>query len=181
MGLKDIAAKVAAAKASGSGNYIRPGRGTLMVKELKYTRGFKGDMFVAEMRVIESQSLAGRVDKDGKPVLANEPGSTVSFVQLFDKHEQTAFPNTKAYFLALYGEKEEEITAEELVGAIEAACSKVNPARGMVIRFETVDKETQKHVQITIPRWETVQNQTEETIAKNRAWLDGAEKSEKPA
>ena len=183
MGLADIAKKVADAKASGSGNHIRPGRGILMVKEMKYdAKGHKGEKFIAELRVVESVSIAGRTDKEGKPVLANEPGSTVSFVQLFDQHKETAFPNTKAFFLALYGEKEEEISGEDLAGAILAACNgSKQPTRGMLIKYETVDKVTKKDVAIIVPKWEYVPNQSEETIAKNRAWLDGVEKAEKPA
>jgi hypothetical protein len=179
MGLRDIAAKVAASKASGSGNWIKPGRGVLMVKDLRYdSAGFKGDKFIAELRVIESQSMAGRVDKEGKAVLANEAGTTVSFVQLFDQQKEVAFPNTKGFILALFGEKEDEISAEEFVGSFEVACNKTQPARGMLIKYETVDKTTKKQNEIVVPKWEHVPGQTEATIAKNRAWLDGVEKAE---
>jgi len=180
MGIQDIAKKMAAAKAAGGGNYLRDGKGRLIVKSIAQDKLYKGDTFIAELQVERSDSYSDAIGTDGKPVLANAPGSTVSFIQQFDQFADTAFPNTKAFLLALVGEAEENVSEEAFVKLYEKAVSKGNPFRGWYLDFETYRKPSRKTGKIlTLPKWTHVPQQLEE-IAARRAQLDGADAAKAP-
>jgi hypothetical protein len=116
-------------------------------------------------------------DKEGKPILANEVGSTVSFVQLFEQHKETAFPNTKAFMLAAWDEKEEAMGGAEFVAGFKAACAKEQPLRGALVRYETRQTTTKKDVEICIPVFRSVPGQDEASLTKGRAFLDTVAKA----
>lgn len=221
MAIRGIAAKVAAAKARGGGNWINPGEGELVVLALKdgtKPEFHEGDTFVAEMRVESCKGFPGLKKKDGEDKPAgNQAGSVVSYVQQFTEYPDTAFSNTKTFLLALMGESDETLaeaaiaTAKALaagdaelkkicdpimeqcaVSAWTADCEfaksyetlvdrKVNPARGMRLRYSTYEKDTKdSKTTLTLARWETVKQTMEEVKAK-RAQLDSGQSAAPPA
>lgn len=172
MGIRDIAKKIAESDARGGGNWLKDGRGVLVVKALKFDNMEGGDTFVAEMLVESSESYPDAKDDKGQPVIANAPGSTVSYVQQLDKFK-SAFSNTKTFILALMGEDESAVKPEDFAAAFEKLCSKENPARGMRIKYSTFRKLTKaKDKSLTLPVWEHV-TQTADDIAATRAKLEG--------
>lgn len=199
--IKGIAKQIAQAKATGGGNFTNPGKGRLVVLALK--DGGKpefnsGNTFVAEMRVESCTGYQGMKDETGKEKTAgNQIGSTVSYICQFEEFPETAFSNCKKLVLALLGETEETLAAaaaetakrlqaegklpaegwtadDEFEQAYNSLVDrKVNPARGMVIDYDTYEKETKKTKKIiTLPKWSSV-SQTEADIAAKRAQLDG--------
>lgn len=182
MGIKDIAKKMAQSKAAGGGNYLKDGRGVLIVKALKHEDMYKGETFVAELLVEASEEIPGAGP-------CNAPGTTVSFVQQFEEYPDTAFANTKAFVYALTGEDDASVeqsaaarvarkekprdwTADDEYAALyEMLCSPEQPARGMRIRYETYRKTTKKSgKELVLPRWSRI-DQTDEQIAEARAQL----------
>lgn len=84
MGIRDHAAKSSSSDSNNSGNWIKHGKGTFIVKRLKFNEGgYKGDSFAAEFIVEESAPLIGEVDEKGVQILPNPVGSVVSSVQTF--------------------------------------------------------------------------------------------------
>jgi len=182
MGIRDIAKKMAQTTAAGGGNYLKDGRGVLIVKALKHEDLYKGETFVAELLVEVSEELPGCGP-------CNTPGTSVSFVQQFEEYPDTAFANTKAFIFALTGEDEGTLTksaadkvarkakpkewsADDEFGELyEALCGADQPARGMRVRYETFRKTTKKTgKELVLPKWSNIQ-QTDEQIAEARAQL----------
>jgi hypothetical protein len=173
--MSDFFAKIAAANASGGGNYIRDGVYDLTVKSLKENRGHNGYSIIAEFQV-DSATPNGEMalTPDGKavtdkPVVPNPVGSEASVVFNF-KHESAA-GNVKALALALLaslGYTEAQVDA----AAIQALVSDKNPCRGMRIKDATYRKPSKSTGKILVlNRWETVP-QTPDDIAKRRKELD---------
>ncbi len=111
MGIRDAARRMAEGKAAGGGaDNIRDGKGTLIVKLIKYVPdGNDGEMVVVEAQVEESTSYEGAKDPDGAPVLANAVGSDVKCVWKLTKFPKVAYANTKAFVFALLDESEESL------------------------------------------------------------------------
>ncbi len=86
-------AKIQSATVTGGGNNVRDGRYKLLVEKCEYSKGFQGERFVAELRVIEA-SATGLLDESGRPVAPNAVGTTYSLVCLLDK--LTLFLRTRA-------------------------------------------------------------------------------------
>lgn len=106
MGIRDHAAKSSSSDSNSSGNWIKHGKGTFIVKRLKFNEGYKGDSFAAEFIVEESSPLVGELDEKGTQVLPNAPGSVVSNVQTFagDKNKvDMAHKNMGIFIYALLG------------------------------------------------------------------------------
>lgn len=166
MGLREIAQQVASAQASGGGNYIKHGRGVMVVKEAFYKEDLdSGRGFIVELLVDTVEPYIG---SDGKPLPCNPPGSTVSFVQLFDKFKKTSMGNTKAFIEALSGES---LEGEKFVERFEKLVSEKNPGRGLKIGFSTYEKMTQSGGKLLIlPKWEHVE-QTPEDVKATRERL----------
>lgn len=161
---------VANTKASAGGNFIRPGRYTLVLEKIllepKYD-GIKDSIhFIAELRVLESTSYEDSATK------ANPVGSTVTFLQQLEKNPQMAGKNTKAFMLALTGDEEADLDPEEFVTSIKRAAGKDQPLRGAVIKAETYSKTAKKSgKELTLPKWTPLDN-TLESIAARRKELD---------
>lgn len=135
MGIRSIAKRVAAARASGGGNFINPGEGELMVKILKdgsRPEFNDGDTFVAELLVLSNKGYEEKDEKGQAKKVGNVVGSTISFIQQFEEFPDTAYGNTKAFLLALLGETEESLAqgaaeskAEfEKAGTLAVMCAK---------------------------------------------------------
>ena len=173
--MSDFFAKIAAANASGGGNYIRDGVYDLTVKALKENRGHNGYSIIAEFQV-DSATPNGEyaLTPDGKSttdklVEPNPVGSEVSVVFNF-KHD-SAPGNVKALAIALLaslGYTEAQIDS----AAIATLVSDKNPARGMRIKDATYRKRAKESGKLLVlNRWETVP-QTPDDIAARRKELD---------
>lgn len=146
MGVREeIAGKVAAGKASQGGNWIKPGGYTFEVQKLLIERKFAGDMFIAELKVLDSRKTDASVEP-------NLPGTTCSFVV---NMQQLSGPgNVKSFLMALFNEPEEEVTTD----AILAATENTQPAKFLKIRDEAYNKPVRsKPGQLfTAHKWEHV-------------------------
>lgn len=180
--MNPLLAKIAAAKCSQGGNRIKDGKYvfsiTKVVSEVK--RG--GSMFIVEMLVDESQTIPDILDAGGKPITANAPGTTVSWVLNVDSND-SAPGNIKSFTLALFDENEADSDAEELQAkakgepsplatALGELIGKDQPAIGMKIACETYRKLIKSGANAGKPfvgnNWRHVP-QTVEEIAANRA------------
>jgi hypothetical protein len=139
MGLEDIAARIAGAKANKSGQWIQPGRYLFEVQKLLAERKTGGDMFIAELLILESTST-GQIDRSGKPYVPNAAGTTVGFVVPIDA-KGYGDGNVKSFLMALFNAKEEEITTQvilQMTGTEKAPGPQ--PARFFQIRDEAFTK-----------------------------------------
>lgn len=127
MGIRNIAAKVAQAKARGGGNFLNPGEGVLVVLGLKdggKPEFHEGDTFVAELLVESCNGFKGLMTKDGKEKPAGNPvGSVTSYVQQLEQFPDVAYTNTKTFILALMGETDETVAEQSIVTAAALAKS----------------------------------------------------------
>jgi hypothetical protein len=168
MGFADsIAGKIASAKASNGGNFLKDGRYKLEIKALKLEKLYAGLTFIAELGVVESAPV--RDD-----VIPNAVGTTASYIQQLDKREQTAYPNTKAFLLAAADEDESAISAEEFTAFINDATGAKQALKGVLISCETFRKFTKDgKTEMTLPRFTAIK-QTDAEVAGRRKALEGA-------
>lgn len=172
MGIRDIAKKVASSKGTIGGNYLHGGRGRAVIKNCSYSGGYKGDKFVAEMTVISSEE-----NGVGK---ADPAGYSFSFLQMYTGNQEkvdTALNNTKSYLVAANGDSLEDFNAqadaeEQMASLMEAACSKDQPLRGVLVDFESRSVKTKAGKDIIVQNWRAVKNQTPEQIEAARKQLD---------
>lgn len=156
--------RIKGASASKGGNYFKPGKGRLVVKEVKESDTYDGAAFIAEFEVVTSKAIGNDAP--------NPPGSTVSLVCMLEKFESAA-GTAKAFILELFGKDEDEVGDDEFESTYTELVGEGNPARGMVIDYETIEKTAKKTgTKLTLPRFTFVE-QTEEQIAAMRAKLDG--------
>lgn len=161
MGNGKLAQMFLTTPAAGGGNYIKHGHGVMVVKSLLYKEDMTaGEGFIAELIVDSVEPYMGA---DGKPIPCNPPGSTVSFVQLFDKFGKTAVGNTKAFLDALYGEP---LDGEASFARMQKVTGPSNPARGISIKFSTYEKMTKSSGKLLVlPKWEHIEQTPEEVKA----------------
>lgn len=168
--------KIVTARPSGGGNNIRDGRYKYLIEKCLYDpKAFNGELFVAELRVIEAQ-YNGDVDEKNQPTTPNAVGSTVSMTCLLDKFENAA-GNVKAFLLgalAPLGYVEDQITEQLILDC----CAAGNPLRGIVIGNETRRgfnkgrrNPSNTGKPLTLNSWKPI-SQTAEDIKAQRAWLD---------
>jgi hypothetical protein len=183
---KDIFKRIAGSQSSGGGNFIKQGKGTLIIKNVKLPNLYNGDTFIAEFQVKASESYPDAVDKAGKPESANAPGTGCSYVQQLEKFE-SAPGNVKAFVEKLVGNS--DLSDDDFVGLLKEVVNEdpnakdddgqkleVNPMRGHEIGFETYQKPIQKGPNagkmITLIRWEHLETD-DATVQANRDALDG--------
>ena len=168
-------AKIAGAPMTGGGSSIRDGFYKFLVEKITYQKGHSGEVFIAELRVMESKS-DGSVDDQGKPVVPNAVGSTCSLVCNLTKHESAASNAKKFAFgvLAGLGYTEDKID-EKLMMDI---CDAKNPLRGAQVYDATYrvlnqgkSNPANRGKPLTLHNWKSVV-QTAEDVKKNRAFLD---------
>ena len=167
--------KIANATPTGGGNYINDGRYLYFVEKLSYIKGYKGESFIAELRVIEA-AASNAVDEQGRPIAPNSVGSTCSMV--CNLNQSAAGGNAKAFLIALLaplGYVEADITEERI---LEVSDPNANPMRGAAIRNSTYsginqgrDNPANRGKRITKNAWTAVA-QTAEDIKAQRSWLD---------
>ena len=170
---EDIAAQIAGSRASNGGNFIRDGRGVLVIKKISIEKLYEGQTFIAELCVVES-APSGEKDEKGQEIQPNPVGSTVSFIQQLEKRPQTAFGNTKAFLLAAAEEDEDNITSEEFKAFLDDAKGSKQALRGKLVSYETRRKWTKdKSKLLTLPVFRAYP-QTAEDIAARRAAIEAS-------
>jgi hypothetical protein len=176
--LREIAADVKAAKTAGGGNYIKPGKGVLIVREIKLQKGFKGKSFIAEFLVESSQAT----DAGKEP---NSPGSSCSKIEMLtgkQEHVDSALGRIKALLIACSGFAEAALTADEMNAAFDEALDHPESVIGTRVGYETyqvVTRDTQK--EITAVKWIPIPGQTAEMEADGRRKLTAVPVAEEVA
>lgn len=177
------------AQSTQGGNYIRDGRGTLVVTKFEIDQKEKGQMAIVEFLVEESHKVAVASAKDGSKldIEPNQVGSSCSTViPLNDPKIKSGPGNLKALVLALIGETESSITPSAYGKALAELADKdyetaqplpadkcKQPGRGMAIGFETYRKMNKAgDKELVLVKWSTIK-QTGADIAARRAKLDG--------
>jgi hypothetical protein len=183
---------ITGSKSTQGGNYIRDGRGRLIVDKIEMEKKQDGPFFIVEFIVESSQkvqvvSLGGDGNKAGTvlDLAPNEPGSRCSMsIPLANPKIKSGPGNVKAFVLALLGYTEAAVDAQP--GALREALSQLRspaqPARGMVIDFETYRKLKRERKndgkdEMVHPRWSHVppaQGNSRDQISARRAKLEGA-------
>lgn len=174
------------ARATQGGNYIRDGRGRLIVDKIELEKKNDGPYFIAEFVVESSQKVTVYSELQKKPldIEPNEPGSRCSMaVPLADPKIKSGPGNVKTFVLGLLGFSESEVDAKPgaLKTTLEQLRSAKQPARGMVIDFETYRKVTRAgDKELVLPKWSSVAptaGNDPESIARRRAKLEGKDVS----
>lgn len=141
-----------------------------MIKNVSYSDGYKGDKFVSEMILVSSED-----NGVGKP---DPSGYAFAFLQLYNGGQEkvdTALNNTKAYLVAANGDNLEDFNADpeaDMAGLMEAACSKAQPLKGVLVDFESRAVRTKAGKDIIVQTWRPVIGQTPESVAANRKQLE---------
>lgn len=135
---------ISTAKATSRSGYFSPGVYLCEIAAIKFRRSDrpgKGPYFVVECLVKESN----RPD--------TQPGETRSWSLTFRADDPMALGDMKAFFVALSGATEAEVSP--FVEALaEAAIGDENPCRGLLVRLEAFERDTKAGGQFTVHRWE---------------------------
>lgn len=163
--MQDILNQIAGANATAGGNFIRDGEYLYTIKSTIIQKGHTGVCWIAELRVDEAR----QTEKDVEP---NPVGSIVSMICNFTKH--VAAPgNAKAYVLAAVGNKENEVTQEQMAAMLQQVVSSGQPLCGVQIRNSTYRKMTRDNkTRLTLNRFEHVPNQSAQDIAGRRREIE---------
>lgn len=179
---------IGGSKASSKSDNFRDGKGQVVIEELICNKMNGGNVFVARTKVVESASKGDRVPifdpvkrettGYGDLVVPNAKDSSVGWPQMLDKHK-SAPGNVKGFTLSLLGFKEEQVTPEQFTEALSRLISKEQPARGMLINYETFQQTTRSGPNAgktnTYVRWTHVSpaaGNDKDSIAKRRSELD---------
>jgi len=154
--MNELFDKIAKSNASLKEDVFRDGKGVVLIRELICKKFFKGNTFVARTKILSSSSKGDKDPKTGAAIEPNGPGSCVGWPQLIDQHASAA-GNVKAHTLALLGFNEGQVTSEQFAEAFGRLISKEQPARGMLIGYETYQQATRTGVNAgrvnTYVRW----------------------------
>lgn len=159
------------------GEHIVRGSGLCVIKRLLYKNMNEGPTFVVVAKVLESADKAPA--RTGDPVIpANKPGATISWPQKTKKFK-SAPGNVKGFVLALLGYSEAQVTGDQYMAALAQCVSDAQPARGMLIRWDTYDSIVRSGKNAgnvnCYPTWKHVPpaaGNDKDSIAKRRAELD---------
>lgn len=176
--MNELFAKIANSNASLKEDVFRDGQGVVEIRELICKSFFQGPTFVARTKVVSSASK-GDVDPVTKqPIAPNAAGSKVGWPQMLQKHA-SAPGNVKGFILALLGFKESDVSPAQFTEAFERLISKDQPARGMLLGYQTYQQATRSGPNAgktnTYVKWTHVApsaGNSPEEIAKRRAELD---------
>lgn len=139
--MDDLFAQIGGSQASNKGNYFEGGKGTAVIREVIAKKGNEGRMVIAAVDVISAESN-GLTDKEtGKPLPVPAAGAAISWPQLIDKFKSSA-GNVKSFVLNLTGFKEADVSSADFAKTLAQLASKEQPARGMLIRFDTYQQQT---------------------------------------
>lgn len=175
--------QIAEAQVVESGNWIRDGKGRLIVKKIVFEKMNGGPTFVAEFEVESNQkvSVVSLLTREKLDIEPNAVGSSCSMVTrltgdaLAIKSKQGSIKN---FICKLLGVDPKNVTSQEYVEAFRQACSPGQPAKGMVVDFETVRKLNKKEDEEFIrPQWTHVPPSGDNApakVAERRARLENA-------
>jgi hypothetical protein len=184
---KALFKKIAGSQANNKSDNFRDGRGVAEIDELKYENLNDGATFIARVKILSSEpkdEFELAKFEPGKPhqyveprikAATNPPGSKLGWVQKTDKFK-SAPGNVKAFVLALLGFDEAEVSEDEFAETLEELVGKDQPAKGMLISFDTYRQMTRTGANAgsinTYVSWAHVK-QTEEEIKARRAAAGG--------
>lgn len=165
MGIFD---EIAQAKVTGGGDHFRPGIGKVAIKAIRHRSGFKGVFIIGEFKVLES-----REKEAGK--LPNAAGTSAAqvFPMSGDKNkvlmaQAGVLKLGKAIFeVAGATNLDDAALSKELEGLVQPS----QPARGMVLAYETRQVMTKAQKEITVVEFKPLK-QSPDDVAKMRATLD---------
>ena len=164
--------KMAQASASSTGVNLLDGRGRLAIKKFNVDNGYNGSRVVVDAIICSNQKIHVQdiVTHQVLDITPNPPGSEVNLVYMVGKHV-AAFGALKSLVLAIYDEKAEDNTDEQLIDCMRTLCEQ-NAAYGRVVDYTTVRKLTvERKVQMVNPKWEAVK-QSEVDVAAMQKWMD---------
>jgi hypothetical protein len=190
----DFLNEMASAETYASGNFFKPGRGVVVVKDVKLFRGTKDPKtFVAEFLVKSSEPTV-------EGTSPNAPGTSVSYVQKLTKSSfpKVALSNQKKCVLAILGPEAESLPWQKEDGTLKGTLKgemvelmRVDPAtgytkpgsiceaRGVEIAYETIAKDV-KGETMHFPEFTHIPFNAE-TVKANRALLDKVAAEEESA
>ncbi len=149
---REIFAAVAGTPAASKGDYFKKGSGTAVILEcLRKETDESGEMFIPRFKVLTATG------KDGS--VTNAPGDKVAWPQFLTKSKfpKIARANVKAFVLAVTGDREADITADQFIATWEDMINyqagsiseynkreikDVQAARGVIIGWTTYDQQT---------------------------------------
>lgn len=168
---EEIYRHMASASASSSGVNLLDGRGRMAIKKFSVDSGFNGSRVVVDAIICSSQKIHVQDLKTNQvlDITPNPPNSEVNLVYMVGKHV-AAFGALKALVLALYDERDEDNTDDQLISCMRTICEQ-NDAFGRSVNYTTVRKLTvERQVQMVNPKWEAIK-QTEADIAAMQKWI----------
>lgn len=186
-----LMAKLAKARASGTGNNFRDGKYRLAVKKMGLEDGFKGTRFQATFAVVQSVKvpvigLGGKGSSSlekGKvfDIIPQPVGSDVDWLAMdLDKDDQPGAGNVRRLIMDLFDKK--DLSDDEYIETLAEMCDiddngdplpqPLHLAKGMLLEMETVRKLTQKNgVEIVTCKWSHVPASSyDQDAVKN--WID---------
>lgn len=138
--------------------FIKDGMGVLLIEEISYSRKTKGPTFVARMQVVESKPNGDLDPVTKQPAVPNAVGTEVAYVQLPQLYPSAA-GDIKAFLCNVLGTDASAVSKEEFSKTLAQAADidtatgeyvgkslgpNRQPMRGMLVRYATYQKETQK-------------------------------------
>ena len=178
---EDILDRIANARATENYNRIKKGRYEWIVERFYMEKKRNGMCLIPELRVVSSVKTDPNEDPD--PV-----GTTVSTAWNITTQPDSAPGNVKAFILAVAGLDQSALTPAQVKDLTNEAISAAQPFRGMRVNGETVTRINQgkknpnnRGQEMVIPNFKHVPGQTAESVAKNRAALDGGQPATPPA
>lgn len=171
--------------------YIKDGMGVLLIEEISYSRKTKGPTFVARMQVVESKPNGDLDPVTKQPTVPNGVGTEVAYVQLPQLYPNAA-GDIKAFLCNVLGTDANSVSKEEFSKTLAQAADidptsgefvgkslgpNRQPMRGMLVRYSTYQKETQKgankgRINTYVKFSHIKQGNSPEEIAARRAELD---------
>jgi len=173
MSREDIYRRMAQSSASSTGINLLDGRGRMAINQFSAVSVFNGSRVVVDAIICNSQKIHVQdlVTHQVLDITPNPPGSEVNLVYMVGKHV-AAFGALKALVLALYDERAEDNTDDQLIACMRSLCEQ-QAAYGRVVDYSTVRKLTvERKVQMVNPKWEPVK-QSDNDIAAMQKWMTG--------
>ena len=184
MGAADRFAKLADARASQGGNYVKDGSYVLCVTNAKFEEGFEGAVWVTEFKVLESRAMPDVYEAGGEPCAPGTAnavlvkpipvGGEFSFVR--PMKIQNSAGDVKSFMLALTGTKSEDYNRDEFIKACDVVSGPEQKARGFVIRSTTFRKANQGRTNtanrgklLVLQKWDSLPNVPAEFQARREA------------
>ncbi len=172
--MQDVFDKIASASATKSGNDFQKGKYRLLIEKVTIQTTRKHEIqVIPEFRVVAAEKVEAGVEP-------NPVGSSVRCIWNVSKHD-AAPGNVKAFVLGVLG-RDESTTSEKEVKELTAMMVGADqPFRGLAVDATTVtrinqgrDNPANKGKEMVLPNWQHVPGQSQESLARNRAILDGA-------